>query len=408
MRDDPAVPIKPLVPLSQQNGAPAFQQNWRSRAGSRTPQAELGTSAKPLASTPFSPVGGRTHTMPHNATTGRGPFIQPQTANHHNHAQQLPLFGPPNNHFPGRVNQDSQQQSHPQSGTFGNFNGHGHSSPAVISADSFNRQIPANGVHGSRTQHAPSINHPHQSSQTPQTSIGHSASIAQSFVPDARISDQQQTNGQGNTGNGSTYNYAAPDARVRNVAVYTPSHTSDGQTAVTGSTAPLSNVNGNSLDNSNHHAQDYHYVAGLPSNGTSATHSNGDASAAFAFRAPTSAAHDPQPLMANDIHQLNLSTQPLTPSPFDGATAIAQANAQANDTDHSNASQTDPGSPAYVHPRMFVQEGEPRFVTNSSSKATRSPAKDGHKKAARKAPSSSGGKRGHKGRGAAQYSETLI
>lgn len=403
MRDDPAVPIKPIPSLSGQTVPTAFQQNWRSRAQSQPPQADLGGAPKAPVST-FSPVRGRTSTITPNAATTHGPPMQPQNSNSNNHAQQGQFFGPPGHHFPSHANHNVQQQSRSLSGAFSNGNGHGHNSPAMISADSFNRQIPTNGTIGSYNQ--------------PAATVGRPASNVKASSADIRVNGQHQANGNTYNHDRSHQSRAAPDARIRNSAVYTPSRTTaSSQDDTTGSATPLAHVNDNVPATSNHQAQGHNHFAGLHSIGNTAIPGSGTTAAALDFRASTPASNGPQPLMSNDLHQLSLNTQPLTPTALSnnhqGTSHIVDNNDNVYDNNNSgsagqsNASQTDPGSPAYVHPRMFVQEGEPRFVTNAA-KGAHSSSKDVHKKGTKKAPSSSGGKRGHKGRGTTHYSETLI
>jgi len=457
MRDDPAVPIKPIPA--------AFSANTWRRPGSQPPQAELSVGAKPSPQNPFSSSAnnGRRFTQPQNGTRSNSPavlppaaqaaqasFMQPQNSNYNNHAQQVPFFGPPQHHFPSHASHNTQQQSRPISGKFvnSNGNGHGHNSPAVISAHSFSRQIPTNGTNSSYHQPTASVMQPRGSSPPTQAPIGRPASNSQSSAPNAHVDGQQQTRGRTDDQHRPHYNgHTAPDALLRNAVVYTPSTTANSHHATNGSTTSLANGNGNASGNSTHnnppghhfagsHAIRYaesngdgslssdgnhnaqgHYLAGLHSNGNAATNGNGSATAPHYSRAPipmsvsshrtyTGAAQDnqsttsnmpanidgnapatsngPLPLMSNDIHQLTLNTQPLTPSTF----TKDNGNGNGNGIDNHNAgyasqsdiSQVAPGSPAYMHKRMFIKEGEQRYVEAPMKEVQGSEAEEVHTK----------------------------
>lgn len=407
MRDDPAVPIKPLAALPLHATAPAYQSpSWRSRSGSQPPQAELAGGIKPLNQSPFSPVAntGSCSTQPQNTVRAQSPApsMQPQNSKYNNQAQQVPFFAPPQPYFPNHASHNPQQQSRPFSGAFGKGNGHGHNSQ--IPVDSFNRRMPTHTANGSYNPPVGSVIHPRRASPPTQAPIGRPVANVQSFAPDTRVNGQQQTSG-------NAYNHAAPDARARNAPVYTPTHTSSSQDLQNGATTPVANVDGIASGNNNHNTQAHHF-------GNTNSNGNGSAPANFDFRAPTPATssingnaptefNGGQPLMSNDIHQLNINTQPLTPTTlnnnapgnFDGNVDVDAIGSGVH-AKQSDVSQATPNSPAYLHRRMFIPEGEPRYVAN--------PVKEVHQKGRGfKKHGSSSGKHAHKG-GRATLSETLI
>ncbi|KAK4693152.1 hypothetical protein P7C71_g4197, partial [Lecanoromycetidae sp. Uapishka_2] len=310
MRDDPAVPVKPITPLPAPVLPPALQQNWRSRTRSQPPQTELGGASKQSNTGPFSRAsnaGPRSAHQLQNAfrshTSAFGPSDQGLQAtsaqpSHNNHAQQAPFFAPPGQHFPTHASYSNQQQARTLSSTFGNGNGHAHNSPAVMSADSFSRQIPVNGVSG---YHQPTVSSDQSRNFSPpiQAPVGRRVYSMQSSAPDALVDRRQQATSDIRLQDRSTYHFAAPDAHVRNGPVYTPSHTSASQDINTIANAPAmmrGNTNASSTDqtsaNNNNGNGQVHYSTGAIGNeniqGTTNTNTNPPAT----MTAPTPTTYD--------------------------------------------------------------------------------------------------------------------
>ena len=408
MRDDPAVPIKPLVAKDT--------QSWTAPKNARPKASSLCKHSIPSV-TPSLP------------SVVQDSSARSQSINQINGAQQVPLFSPPQHHFPSQAGSHIQRPPSSFAGSYPRSNDNVAPSPIVqISADSFSRSIPAKRTDSSYANAVASPMQARPSYSKSQELFSHPSSAQPYNNANADMVSgygQQQTSGRGPGYNQLQYSASRPNSHASNSTIFTPSHTNS---STGGFVRVNHDVHGNSTNQEMYNTEDsgfagqqtfanaatnnkihssssdnHHYTVnagGSASNSSTAnantatlgtvkpstligqrtstltisndhtTHEIGQGKSDASSNANTAMIVDSsphmtenQPLMSYDIHQLNLDTQPLEPA------TIIKGNANLNKRiggyiSQSEASHTGPCSPAYVHKRMFVKEGEPRYVVN--------------------------------------------
>ena len=403
MRDDPAVPVKPIKPAVQQRSWKRHDPQAQTTEATGTAKASNG-STLPLATAPIPTLvnarAGMTRdtAAPPKLTQQRVPSSSTPSHTANNTSKlgaQLPAFLSPQQKFPSSlVSRDVLQHSpfHEHHSAYGNNNGPQSLALSRV-GESFSCQL-----------HSNAMNAPQQSTGT--SAVQNPRSTPAQAPISRPVSTQQLCSSPSSTIGHQQNNFHRPQAMDHSNNVYRNHELNGPRSAFDG-------VHGSpAFDKMIHETN---IVAPIPSNYSNfarlLTPSTTQASSAKALPGQNSFAGNSHGHTLNHgMAQMNINTQASTPASYDSA-AQSRENSSGSNKSAQNAStiaQHVPiESPAPMHRRLFIAPGEERYVSNPRSEIVHQKGRGTKKRGASKGKRGSPkGAKEHKAH--AQSSESLI